>query len=163
MKSLRLMTAAAVFAIGAFSAITYTSCNTDKCANVSCPAGSSCDGNGNCVDDRTEFVKTWNASDMTPSGSQIYYTSTITLNTSYANEVIISAIRGDNTQVSFFGNPVYATVSGNTITIPSQTPDVNGDYKVSGNGTYSSGVITWSYTLTQISTGTPKYYTGTWN
>ena len=162
MKSFRLAAVTTALMLGAFSTLTYISCNTDKCATANCPAGTHC-VDGDCVDDRTKFIKTWTANDMTPSGMQITYTSTITPDVNGLSDVIISAIRGDNTMPSFFGNTISATVDGDIITIPLQKPDPNGDFQVSGTGTYSSGVISWSYRLTQISTSTPKDYTGTWN
>ena len=64
---------------------------------------------------------------------------------------------------SYFTNEVKATVSGSTITIPSQAPDNDG-YTVEGTGTYNSTdkKITWSYTI-KNPLGVSKSYSGTWN
>jgi len=48
MKSIRNIAFSALLTIGAFTAITYTSCNKDECKDVVCNNGGSCD-NGTCV------------------------------------------------------------------------------------------------------------------
>jgi hypothetical protein len=73
--------------------------------------------------------------------------------------VIISNAFSDD----FFNNPINATISGNTITIPEQQPDGTGsNYKVSGTGTYSAGKINWTYVITQILPLSAKTHTGVW-
>jgi hypothetical protein len=50
MKNFRYIFFTAIFALCAFSAITYTSCNGDKCKDISCRNGGSCnDGTCTCV------------------------------------------------------------------------------------------------------------------
>jgi hypothetical protein len=50
MKSIRNIAFSALLTIGAFTAITYTSCNKDECKDVVCNNGGTCDANtGACV------------------------------------------------------------------------------------------------------------------
>ncbi len=49
MKSIRNIAFSALLTIGAFSAVTYTSCNPDECKDVVCANGGTCiDGNCSC-------------------------------------------------------------------------------------------------------------------
>lgn len=169
MKSIKSVAFSALLTLGAFSAITYTSCSKDDCEDVICSNGGTCvDGTCACptgyegttcqTESRAKFARTtaWNATDNPPSGNPLTYTCIITNGAGSVQNVIIDNNFADN----FFVNNVNATVSGNTITIPSQEPD-NDDYFVQGQGTYSSGTISWQYTLTPP-TGSPVTNNGTW-
>jgi len=152
MKKTRLFVAASLLAIGAFSTATMTSCSKDdKICNPGYE-GKNCD-----VESRAKFVKTWNAVDVTPGGTQKIYTCGIA-NGSNVTSVIISNTFSNN----FFDNNINATVSENTITIASQKPDANGDYSVSGSGSYINGQISWNYVILENSTGDKVDLTGTW-
>jgi hypothetical protein len=168
MKSIRNIALSALLTLGAFSAVTYTSCNKDECKDVVCQNGGSCvDGTCQCAtgyegtncetEIRTKFVKTWTAKDTEVGGPALpVYTSPISKGAA-VTDVLISDFSDE-----YFINDVKATISGNTITIPSQTPD-NDNYKVSGTGTYNATdkKITWTYTITDP-LGAIISYTGTW-
>lgn len=168
MKSIRNIALSALMTIGAFSAITYTSCKEDKCKDVVCQNGGSCtEGVCSCTtgyegtlcetEVRTKFVKTWTASDKDITNVTVpTYNAIITKGTA-VTDILIAKFSD-----AYFDHDVKATVSGNTISIASQAPDSDG-YTVSGTGTYNSTdkKITWSYTLTSPISGS-KSYTGTW-
>jgi hypothetical protein len=167
MNAIKSIAITALVTIGAFTAVTYTACNKDKCKDVVCQNGGTCsDGNCNCLagyeGDRcqtlsvTKFVKVWNASDQIGTTNLVYTVSIVPGST--ATSATISSTFSD----SFFGNPILATVSKDTITIPDQKPDANGNYRVQGTGVYQVGKINWNYTITQISTGSVQTYTGLW-
>jgi hypothetical protein len=48
MKSVRNILFSALLTIGAFAAVTYTACNKDKCKDVVCQNGGTCN-DGNCI------------------------------------------------------------------------------------------------------------------
>jgi len=170
MKNFRHIALTALLTIGSFAAITYTSCTKDACKDVTCQNGGTCSG-GNCTCPTgyegtscetlsiTKFVKNWIATDKTGS-TTISYTGVI----SPSGTDVTSAIIGNSFSDNFFTiGPITATISGNTITIPTQKPDgTSSDYSLSGTGTYANGAITWSYTITQTSTSATQVYTGTW-
>ena len=169
MKSLRLVALSALLTVGAFSAVVYTSCSKDACSGVTCQNGGTCSG-GNCTcptgyegtncetKSITKLIKVWSASDaqVSPALTLPTYTSAIVAGAT-VNGVTIS-----NFSNSFFTHDVTATLSGNTITIGTQTPD-NDTFSVSGTGTYdpTSAHISWNYTLTNPQNVT-RSYTGTW-
>ena len=170
MKSIRNAALSALLTIGAFSAITYTSCNKDECKDVVCKNGGTCvagvcscptgyEGTNCESEGRAKFVKTWTASDkeVVAGTSLPAYSAIITSGTT------IIDIKISKFSDSYFTNEVKATVSGSTITIPSQAPDGDG-YTVEGTGTYNSTdkKITWSYTI-KNPLGVSKSYSGTWN
>lgn len=154
--------------LGAFTAITYTSCNKDECKDVVCNNGGTCvDGTCQCstgyegtncqTESRTKFIKSWSASDQTGS-SNLVYTVAIAAG-AQINSVLISNAFSDD----FFANPITATVQGNTISIAEQRPDgSSSNFKVSGSGSYENGKINWTYVITRISTGETINHTGIW-
>jgi hypothetical protein len=111
---------------------------------------------------RSKFIKSWSASDV-PVGSApaiAPYSATIVASTT--STAVTDVVIG-NFSAGYFTHSVSASVNGNTITIGSQQPDSDG-YSVSGTGTYNTNkTITWSYTITQVSSGNTISYTGTWN
>ncbi|GAA4465592.1 hypothetical protein GCM10023093_18080 [Nemorincola caseinilytica] len=175
MRTIKQIALSAALTLGAFSAVMYTSCNSDPCKDVVCQNGGTCnEGNCTCATgyegtncetaSRAKFIKTWTATDVAVSGGTLpTYTAPITEGTTVV-DIKIGHFSGNNSSgSSYFVNDVKATVSGNTITIPSQAPD-NDNYKVYGTGTYNTAdkKITWSYTL-EDPTGAKASYTGTWN
>lgn len=175
MKSIKHIALSALLTVGAFGTVLYTACNKDECKDVVCQNGGTCSGGTctcatgyegtNCETKWTaKFLKTWTAVDKaTSSGTTLpSYQSTITQGAG-VTDVLIGHFSGNNSSgSSYFVNDVKATVSENTITIPSQEPD-NDDYTVSGTGTYNSvdKTITWTYTLGAPG-GATASYTGTW-
>ncbi|RYZ40096.1 MAG: hypothetical protein EOP49_29790 [Sphingobacteriales bacterium] len=169
MRLLKNMAFAGLMTLGAFSAVTYTSCNKDECKDVECQNGGTCSG-GNCVCPSgyegtscetlsiVKFAKTWTASDQTGSTNLVY--SVVIVPGSAVGTAIIANEFSDE----LFFNSIDATVDKNVITIPDQKPDVNGDYRVEGEGVYqANGSIVWNYTITRISTNELQIYTGVWN
>jgi hypothetical protein len=166
MKLFRNIAVAALVTLGAFSAVTYTSCTKDKCKDVTCNNGGTCsDGNCTCASgyegtscdslSRTKFIKIWSATDKINT-TNIVYAPVVVANTSGGiTEVLIS-----NFSDFFSSANTKATVSGNTITIARQNPSSN-NYYVAGSGTIASGTITWNYTIDSSGVNTQNY-TGTW-
>lgn len=152
MKKTRLFLAASLLTIGAFSTITMSSCSKDdKICNPGYE-GKDCD-----VESRVKFVKTWDATDAPVNGTPKIYTCGI-VNGTTVTSVIISNSFCNN----FFDNNINASVDGNTITIASQKPDANGDYTVSGSGSYINGQISWNYVLLENTSGDQVSLSGTW-
>ena len=172
MNSIKNIALSAFLTIGAFGAVTYTACNKDECKDVVCLNGGTCVG-GTCTgcyvgfsgsrceiessDKRDKFVRTWSVTDITPSGSNLIYSMSVTKQS--GGNIQFSESFAD----SFFVNKVFASVNGNAITIPNQEPD-NDDYFVSGTGTYANGTVTIQYTLTPPagSGDNPVTNNGTW-
>lgn len=168
MKNLKSILLASILTVGAFTATIFTSCNPDACKDVVCANGGTCtDGNCSCpvgyegttcnTESKAKFIKNWTASDLAAgSSTPIPYSCVIATGAGITNVIIAKTFSDD-----FFVNNITATVNANTITIASQEPDNDG-YKVNGTGTYSNGIITWNYTLTNPA-NTALNYTGTWN
>lgn len=91
----------------------------------------------------------------------------------YATTVAISGGTGTISNIAdgYFTNPINVTYSGHTITIPSQKPDSDQDYTISGTGvaTLANGVvsISWAYTISEPNPLTGGTYdqdiTGIWS
>lgn len=167
MNSIKNIAMSALLTIGAFGAVTYTACNKDECKDVVCQNGGTCiSGSCSCPAGYegtscetlsiTKFAKVWAASDQTGS-TNLVYTVTIAPGSTLTSAIISNSFSDD-----FFSNTISATVDKNTITIPDQKPDPNGNYRVEGMGTYQAGQIIWNYSITQITTGTVLNHTGTW-
>jgi len=93
------------------------------------------------------------------SSTPISYTANIAAG---AGSDVTQVIIGNSFSDNFFTvGPITATVTGNTITIPSQNPDGN-KYSVSGTGTLANNIITWSYTIKNDSTSVSEVYSGNW-
>lgn len=99
--------------------------------------------------DRDKFIGTYQATeDCTPGQS---FTMTIQATAGGDNGVVISNFGN-------FDNAVTATVSGNNITVPSQTFNVNAGgalliITVSGNGSISDKTMTITYTWMDAAMG----------
>ena len=149
--------------IGAFSAITYTSCNKDKCKDVVCSNGGTClDGICTCKSgyegttcatvSAAKFVGTYSVvENCSVSGGVGPYTTTIVESTTNEVNILMNDF-GDLTATI----TIVGSVNGTTLTIASQT--VSG-YTVSGSGTYNNGVITITYTIASTNSET---CTATW-
>ena len=169
MKSIRNIAFSALFTLGAFSAITYTSCNKDECKDVVCQNGGTClEGACSCATgyegtncetaQRAKFIKSWAAIDKNiTDNSNLTYSALIVAGTTIT-DVNISDFSDE-----YFMGVVKATVSGNTITIATQAPDGDG-YTVEGTGAYNTTdkKITWTYTI-KNPLGASQSYSGTWN
>lgn len=130
--------------------------NADPCLNVNCQNGGTCvDGSCNCtvgyegtnceIETRAKFIRTWSVSeDCSIAGLANY--SVIITNGSTIQSVNIANFWNEFTTVN-------ATITGNTIAIPSQS-QTSGSivYTISGNGTLSNNQISISYSITNNAT-----------
>lgn len=114
---------------------------TDATAN-NYDADAPCTNNALCTYDRDQFIGTYNVTEACNSGN---YNYTLVITASSQNTVSIIL-----TNLSDFSNlTITATVSGNTLTIPSQNVTVNGNnLNFVGSGTLSGSVLTLAYTIT---------------
>lgn len=169
MKSLKLSLLACVVTTG----LALLSCNSDPCEKVTCKnsgVATASSDNKSCAckctagyegtdcstKSKTKFIKTWSATDN--PGSLIYSPIISDVSdTTKVTDVLVAKLSD-----GFFVNNITATVDQNTITIPEQKPDPNGNYKVRGSGTISNGIITMSYKLLKISPVDSLSYSGTW-
>ena len=176
MKSIKLIVLSAFLTISAFCTVLYSSCSKtkDACAGVVCLNGGTC-SNGTCINcstgyegsrcdtlTRAKYSKSWAATDVPVGSSPAIAPYSAVIAASTTSTAVTDVIIG-NFSAGYFTHSVLASVSGNTITIASQQPDSDG-YAVAGTGTYTaSKTITWTYTITQVSSGLTISYTGTWN
>ncbi|MEP7128503.1 MAG: hypothetical protein ABI729_06535 [Chitinophagales bacterium] len=133
------------------TALVFQSCS-DKCKKIICYNGALClDGYCGCtpgfegedcgLEVREKFLGTYNVSDNCSVTGNATYTANIGAIDTSVTMVGIANFNGD------FANLVTAVISGNNITIPIQTPDLNGRV-VSGTGIFSGGsTIIWNYTI----------------
>jgi hypothetical protein len=128
-------------------------CKKDPCKNVTCLNGGSCmDGSCICpagfedfncgVDSRVKFIGLYSAIETCSEGNDIFDLQ-ITAVLSSPGSVILNNFYG-------IGMPVHATVTGNTLTIPSQQANGQGTtiFTISGSGQMAVNVLTLTYTLT---------------
>ena len=141
--------------IFAFATVTfYTSC-TDACKDVDCndaKGGVCVDGTCDCssatgyegtdckTEVRAKFIAGYTVVDGCSASGAATYTINITISSSDVTKVLLSNFWG------VFTNSVVATVNGNSLTIASQQPDLDG-YIVSGNGTISGSTLSLNYTV----------------
>ena len=168
MKSLKHIALGSFLALSTFGVTLYSSCSKDKCKDVVCQNGGTCnEGTCTCAtgyegtncetEVRKKVIATWTASDVRVSDNQAQPT--------YQSPIVAGATISDIKIGNFWGaftHDVKATISGNTITVPSQQPD-NDSFYVSGSATYneSDKKLTWSYTIKDPS-NVEKAYKGTW-
>lgn len=162
MKKTRLFFTAALLSVGAFSAVTMTSCSKDDQICNAGYEGDNCD-----VEIRTKMLGTYTAADVNNADASDApsYVTQITTNAT-VTVVNITNFSGGASQGGFANlvtSNVVATDNGVSFTIPDQVPD-NDLYHVSGSGTYTTATkkISIIYTITNP-TGATNNYTGTWS
>ena len=150
----------------------FTGCNTDACKDVECGDFGTC-LEGDCVCDAgyegTDCATLSKDKFLGTSGAAATYavSDNCTGSGAATYTVVMSPSSTDDTKVlladfwEFFTNPVEATIDGEKITIANQDPDSDG-YTVEGSGTYASNVITFSYSITEVSSGDVDTCTSTW-
>ncbi len=158
MKSIRNIALTALLTIGAFSAITYTSCNPDKCKDVVCQNGGTCsEGVCSCpvgyegtlceTKSNAKFVGVWAVSETCGSAAQTPYQVTITADASDATKILVNNLGNYGCTVG--GTITWnSTVNGTSLTIA----DNKCGTQMNATGTYANGKITITYTATY---GTP--------
>jgi len=148
---------ASFFTLAMFSAITYLSCNKDKCKGITCYNGGACNGDtctcptgyegATCTTaSRNKFLGEWQAAQKGITVEPLLYP--ISMATGNAvNTVLINNFNNS------FTTPVSANVTGmDNLVIPSQTVQGN---TISGTAFYdSNGNIDASYTVTDPSGNT---------
>lgn len=134
-----------LLAIGAFSAVTYTSCSKDDCEDVVCNNGGTCVGGscacatgyeGSTCDTKTrdKFVGTWAGSDVCTSGT---YTITLTIGSSSDDvSALVSNPGGFGTSVTITGKVISSTQLSFT------NANVGGGRTLNGTMTFSGGTTT---------------------
>jgi hypothetical protein len=143
-------------AITAFT-FTATSCTEDKCKEVVCANGGSCDEKtGACVCasgfEGTDCKTLSRAKFLNANGYQVVEDGTLSASATYAVGVTASGVDSTSLLISnvydAFANTVKATVTGpSTFAIARQEPDAD-KYFVEGTGTLSGNIITLKYKVT---------------
>jgi hypothetical protein len=155
----------------AFSAVTYTSCNPDKCTAIVCAYGGTCNnGTCNCLPGytgancqtkvRDKYVGIWQVNETGTITNNAQFTVSVdTAQTGLATDLVI------NNFYNRYTTPVRATCYGNdSLLIPLQT--VNHD-QISGWATYRDvgsiygqhGVLTVSFSVVNSSNVTDDFGT----
>ncbi|HEY1032709.1 MAG TPA: hypothetical protein VGD89_13110 [Flavipsychrobacter sp.] len=146
----------ALSAIAAFTAVTYTSCNNDKCKAIVCAYGGVCkDGACICptgyegtqceIITRDKYKGVWNVIEK----------GTYTLTNQYQVSIEDGASMNKMVIRGFYNNataPVDMIINGDEVTIPLQT--VDNRYEIQGTGTLKyeefygkHGTLTVRYTI----------------
>jgi EGF-like domain len=158
------------FATVAIFGTTLVSCTSDPCdpKTIVCANGGTClDGACQCASgfegtkcetlSRAKFIGVYNCSDACTTGAGTYVNtiaaSSDSLKITFSNMSGLSTALGTPTSV-------YATVSGNTFTIPSQAVIGSATTTISGSGTIAGSIVTTSYSV-KVGTVTDAC-TGTW-
>lgn len=138
MKKARLILATAVLTVGAFSAITFSSCSKDEV----CPVGYTGKDCKTLV--RDAFIGTWSGKDICSSGS---YNVTLSVNPSSSSQVsaLINNPGGFGSNVTITGT----VTADNTLQFSSQ--DVGGSRTLSGSMTFSGSTMSFNYSVQGVS------------
>ena len=154
MKSIRNIALSALLTIGAFGAVTYTSCNKDECKDVVCQNGGTCN-NGVCsclvgyeganceTKSNAKFAGTWAAAETCSGATGNPYQVTITADPATPTKVLINNLGNYNCTVG--GTITFdGSVNGANITIN----DNKCGTQMNATGSYNNGIITINYTAT---------------
>lgn len=162
MKSLRLIALSAIFTIGTFCLIMYSSCSkssSDPCSGITCLHGGACTA-GTCTCptgyegttcQTLAFIGSWKGSDACSIGGP-YNNITIMIASSSTDttKVLINNPGGFGTSVNITGN---LSTDGKTVTYTNQP--VSSAVNITGTMTLSSNTaFTHSYSATDTSTTT---------
>jgi len=123
-----------------------TECINGTYADGACTCDAGYEGDGCSIESREDMIASYTVADACSSSGAASFSVTVSKSSNSADGILISNFWGA------FINQVTATVDGDNITIPSQDPDNDG-YLVSGNGTYSNGTITLTYSVTDPGNG----------
>lgn len=149
MKKARLILSASLLTIAAFTSVTMVSCSKD---DDTCPTGY--EGNKCETLSSAKFVGSYSVQeDCSVSGAVGPYSTTIVQSTTNQVNILLNDFGDFSATITVTGS-----VDQNALTISSQT--VAG-YTISGNGSYSNGVISITYTV-QDPTGGQESCNATW-
>ncbi|MBP7184743.1 MAG: hypothetical protein KBA06_04485 [Saprospiraceae bacterium] len=154
----RILFSLIAFAFISTLSLTFESCQTDPCKNVTCGDHGQCfegtctcdvgyekDSQGKCtVLSQTKFLGTYAVSELC-GGQTFNYTTTVTASTTDVTKILIKNLGNyDCSTGEYF---VIADISGSSVTVPSQ---VVCSTTFSGSGTYdaSSNKLVISYSAT---------------
>lgn len=152
MKSIRNIAFSALLAVGAFTMVTYTACNTDECKDVVCNNGGTCvSGTCNCPTgyegtdcstlSRAKFIGTWTGSDK--CGNDVY---NVTMSIAESSNEVQALI----TNPGGFGNNITITgvvSSTDELTFTNQSAGGNGRL-INGTMMVDGNALTFTYTVT---------------
>lgn len=114
----------------------YLNClNGGTYSNGTCGCAAGYEGDSCQTVSRDKFLGTFSVSDACSASGAASYQCTITASGTAINKVLIANFWDS------FSNNVEGTISGSTITIPTQEPDNDG-FTVTGTGTISANAIT---------------------
>ena len=133
--------------------ITFTSCTTDPCKDVTCDNGGDCvEGDCVCADgyegttcqteQRAKFLGSFSVNESCTSGNYTYTSSVNTSSVSVSNIVV--------TNFGDYSVSVAATVddNGSSITIANQTVTIGGaSASIQGSGQINGNILTITYTI----------------
>ncbi len=170
MKNLKQLFFGAAIALTSLTVV-ITSCTKDECEDVVCLNNGTCDSGvclcptgyqGTTCENQSidKYLKIWNATDQEDGGSTANLSYPAQISQKFSDNIFQVEIA--NFSDGYFTNKVGAAVEGDQLVIPQQEPDNDG-YQVEGTFVYLNGNLNVEYTLTQLSTGNAKHYTGTWN
>lgn len=150
-----ILNAATVASMLFLGAATFTSCGKEGCTDAEANNYDvdATDDDGSCIFDHTKFVGTYTVNESCSSGN---YNYSMTIAEASSNQVTITL-----TNLGNFQNTVLSgTVSGDALTIASQTVTIDGTaVGFSGQGTISGGTLTIIYVASVG--GTPDNCTAT--
>ncbi len=162
-KPLKTILISALATVSAFSAITYTSCNRDKCKTIVCANGGVCnDGACNCpsgyggptceTTSRDKFLGEWQVFEKGSNTNASQYSVSVAP-ANIVTDVVISKF------YNYFVANIRGTIVGDTIYIPNQQLEgkvVFGKGYIYTDVTYGQyGNISLSYEVIDTATNVP--------
>jgi len=176
MKLFKRIAFAAILAVGASSAAFYTSCNKDKCKDVTCQNGGTCsDGNCTCMTGyygttcdssyRNLYVGTYKGNGVDNATPSNTYTDWRLVFTNVGTTVTtMQVVLQDNTTAPVVSLPITlstiaTSASGNTVFTITSTS--SGGYTYTGTGTVSNTIASITLTETNNTTSMVTVYTFT--
>lgn len=167
MKLIRHIALTTMLTVGAFSVITYTSCNKDNCKNVVCENGGTCnstDGSCTCPTGysgstcgtavRTTYVGTYkgNGSDNN-GGSYSGWSMVFATSGTDAKAMSMTLLDANNAaQLAF----TVTLATNTTFTVDAKT---NGNYSYTGSGSIDGNTASLTLTETDNTTSNVLVYT----
>jgi len=158
MKSIRIIALSAILTIGAFSAVTYTSCSKDDCKGVTCLNGGTCSGGkcscksglggDNCETIyRNNYAKDYSGSGTdNTGGTYANFKLRFTTGTDTADYTKMQLAVVTSSGANYITVPIVLssnTTSGSAFTVTSTTID---SFTYTGSGTVNGSTATFTMT-----------------